>query len=365
MGREIFSYLNDVDVDELTNVKRLLGHHLDNMSSSALIGKLYLNQGQIYRKIKNYPLAQKTWKKAISYFKLFDDPLNLARAYYYQGLTFKEEEKFSEALSRWNNILELSVLDDEPELKSKAFYQMGITLIYHLQDLEKARRYLEEGAGLAKKAGDYHLEIKITQELACLLVKMGDFDQALRVYYRVIARWKGLNEKSQLAKVLDDLGRLHQKMDQVKRAISAFKYSLRLKEKCDRDNIGATIIQLSKTYLEDDIEKTRYYCQKFTENFIEDVDYIIDKKVEKELAQIFFLMGLYCQRKDDKKNMLIFFKQSLTIYKKYEMEDKWHKVYKIYSKYNKSENKFSETKDLVNGLANHEKLRLHKSMGIG
>ncbi|AZR74626.1 hypothetical protein BBF96_15335 [Anoxybacter fermentans] len=357
---------DDADVSNLSKIKTLLYHHLQHKPSPPLIGKLYLNQGLVYCKIKNYPLAHEAWEKAASYFKDFSDPFNLALTYYYQGLLFSEEEEVVKALEKWNQVLVL-LSDDQEEkalLKCQTLYQIGKTLL-EIGELERANEYLKKGARIAKQGKYIYEEALITQELARVWVKMGEWNRALQLYYKTIAKWKELKEERRIGMVLDDLGYLYCQLGDVKKAINAFKYSLRIQKKYQDEDLSQTLLQLGRLYLRIDPEKTKYYCQEIIKILLEELGYRFTEAQEKQLAHVFFLMGLYCREKSDRKNMLMFLKQSLSIYKKFHMEAQWYEVYKIYKKYaqSKIEERFNEAKELVNQLVHHEKLRLHKFIG--
>ncbi len=92
------THKNEAEVGDLARIKALLYHHLQQNTSSKIIGTLYLNLGQIYQNIKNYPLAHKACEQAQEYFRSREDSLSLATTYYQEGLLLFEEDEVIQAM---------------------------------------------------------------------------------------------------------------------------------------------------------------------------------------------------------------------------------------------------------------------------
>ncbi len=359
-------FADDPDVGNLSKIKTLLYRHLEHKSNPQLIGRLYLNQSQIYQKIKNYPLAYDALEKAMKYFNDVKDSLDLSLSYYYQGILLIEEGKLLKAREKFEEALSLIFedRDEEIQLKCQIYYQLGVCL-RGLDKEDLARFYLEEGMMKARSSGFIYQETLSMQALAQMYLQMGELNKAKENYYQTLPKWRHLKEELQVGLVLDDLGYLHYKLGDEQRAISAFTYSCQIQRKYNTDKLPGTLYQLGKIYLKVDLEKSRRLCKEAIELLLEGLAYRFNLGKEKQLSQLFFLMGQYSQEKNDRKNMLLFLKESLKIYKKYRMEDHWNEVYSYFQKYCQPEEEmnFNETTELVKGLRQNGKFNLKKIVG--
>lgn len=355
----------DVDVHDLSRTKELLYHHLQDDVSSHSLGNIYLDLGRIYSRIRNYPLAHEAWEKASGCFADPKAPLELATTYYQQGLLFLEERKAMLALEKWEMALE--VLKDDWQggslLKCQVIYQMGKCL-REQGNLEGAKEFLESGILLAQRFGNYTEEVLSMRELARVFFKQSNVQVARKIYYNILHKWKTSLTTSQIAEVTNDLGYLYNEQKDYRRAISAFRYSLRVQREQNDPGLFETLLQLGRLYLSFDPEQAKGYCQEAIERLLDDLTCRFNEAQEKRLAQVYYIMALYCREKSEKKNLLMFCRQSLQIYKKHRMEAQWNEVYQLYSKYASDQIQYySEAWELINKLPQHEKLRLHTASG--
>lgn len=359
-------YFKDPDVCLLSRTKALLSQHLKNNANSHLIGNLYLDLGQIYQRIRNYPLAHQAWEKASGYFTDEREQLYRATAYYQQGLLYLQERQVALALDRWQQVLEMLAPDwgEGLLLRAQASYQLGRYFL-SIGNVEEAKGYLEDGIFFARQGGHGQEEVLAMQELARVFQRMGNPMLSIRVCQNALAKCKRMGDDVLLASIINDLGYLYEDRKEWRRAVSAFRYSLRVQQQYETPEAHRTLIQLGKMYIKIDPEQTKQYCQIAIDRLLAKLTHRFDEKQEQQLAQVFELMGLYCREKNDRKNMLMFFRQSMEIYKKYSLAPQWNDVYQIYSKYAPSDelHPYDESMELVNRLPNHEKLRRYRSIG--
>lgn len=355
----------DVDVRDLSRTKELLYHHLQDDVNSHSLGNIYLDLGRIYSRIRNYPLAHEAWEKASGCFTDPKAPLELATAYYQQGLLFLEERKARPALEKWG--LALEVLQDDWQggslLKCQVIYQMGKCLSEEGQ-LEEAKEYLEDGILLAQRFNHVQEEIQSMRELARVFFRQGSIPVARKVYYNILHKRKSSLEVKQLAEIVNDLGYLYNEQKEYRRANAAFRYSLTVQREHNDPAMFETLLQLGRLNLNFDLERAKSYCQEAIDRLLGELTYRFNESQEKCLAQVFYIMAMYCREKSDRKNLQMFCRQSLQIYKKHRMEAQWNEVYQLYNKYASDQIQYySEAWELINKLPQHEKLRLHKVTG--
>ena len=356
---------DDVDVHALSRTKELLYHHLEDDANSHSLGKIYLDLGTIYQRIRNYPLAHDAWEKASGCFADPEAPLELATAYYQQGLLFLEERKADLALDKWYQAL--AVLPDEwaggSLLKCQVILEIGKCLC-DVGRFEEAQDFFEDGIKRAQRAGHYSEEALTMRELAQVFFRQGNLSQARTFCQSTLHKWKILRDKLHIGQIVNDLGYIYQELKEYQRAIAAFKYSLTIQRQYNDPVRFETLLQLGKLYLRHDPEITKEYCQEAVSQLLESLSYRFNEAQEKKLGQVFYLLANYCKEKNDRKNLLMFCRQSLQIYKKYRMEAQWNEVYQLYSKFASDQvQHYNDAWDLINKLPQHEKLRLHKVTG--
>lgn len=356
----------DVDVNALSRTKALLYHHLESNANSGLIGKIYLDLGEIYQRIRNYPLAHEAWNKASGYFADVKESLHLAITYYQQGMLFLHERQGEKAFEKWGQVLQ--VLADESResllLRSQTVYQMG-TYLLEEGKVEEAKSYLEEGIGTARRGGHLREEVLAMRGMARLHSQAKRICLATKIYHNILDKCRGLQDEAILGSVINDLGYLYEAKKEYRRALSAFHYSREIERRLGNPNLHNTLVELARLYLRFDLEQAKVYCQEAIDLLLAGLSYRFNERQEKQLAQVFELMAFYCREKSDRKNMLIFCRQALEIYKKYRMEKQWNEMYQIYSKFAPTGEieQYNEAWELINGLPQHEKLRLHKFIG--
>lgn len=359
-------FTDDPDIGSLSKIKTLLYRHLEDKSNPQLIGRLYLNQSEVYQKIRNYPLAYNALEKAMEYFAELEDILNLAFAYYYQGILLTEERKFLEA--RENLYQAFSLLSDDRDeeilLRCQITFQLGKNL-REIGLLEEAVANLEDGALLAKTHGFNYQEAQIMHLLGQIYLKLGNLKQAKQIFLATISKWRMLNDKRQMGLVLDDLGYLYVQLEENKRAISAFKYSIKKQQKYGSAKLPTSFQKLAEIYLKIDPEQSKFYCQEAIDALLTSLAYNFSEVMEKQLAEVFYIMALYCQQKNCYKNMELFFRKSLRIYQKYHLKNNWEEVYETYQKYVQTDEElsFNATTELVKGLTGHDQFNLKKIVG--
>lgn len=357
-------YFEDPDVYLLSRTKALLSHHLESNASSHLIGTLYMDLGQIYQRIRNYPLAHQAWENASGCFDGERERLYRATAYYQQGILYFQERQIVLALKRWQQVLEVLAYAGREGLilRAQAAYELGRYFL-SVGNIEEAKGYLEEGLLFARQGGHGKEEVLAMQELARVFHRIGNPVVAIRIYQNALGKCRQMKNDRLLASIINDLGYLYEERKEWKRAVSAFRYSLAVQPP-DSPETHRTLVQLARIFFKIDPEQTRQYCQQAIEGLLTGLIHRFNEQQEKQLAQVFELMGLYCREKNDRKNMLMFFRQSLEIYRKNFMEPQWNEVYQIYSKYIPADEQYlyDESKTLVNGLPKHEKLRCNLSI---
>ncbi|MCK4259438.1 MAG: tetratricopeptide repeat protein [Halanaerobiales bacterium] len=349
------------EVGNLSRIKALLYHHMKQNTNSKLIGTLYLNLGNIYRDIKNFPLAHEACKQAQEFFNEKKDLLNLANVFYQEGILFSEEGKILQAMGKWHQVLKLISTREQDEvlLKSKASYEIGIALQLS-GELEDARRYMEDAVLNAERIEHIEQKARTLHGLAQVYFKLGDINKALKLYCQSLTKFKTLKNQHMVARVSNDMGCLYMQKREFNRAISALKYSLMVQKEYKDVNATDTLLKLAEIYLKIDVEEVRCYCKKAVGLLLENFKNRFSKEQEKQLARGFYVMGLIHLEKDEKEYMLMFLNQSLKIYKKLRMKTHWLEVYHIYQKYgnNNVEQKFNGIHELVHGLARYEKLKI-------
>lgn len=359
-------FTDDPDIGSLSKIKTLLYRHLEHKSNPQLIGRLYLNQSEVYQKIRNYPLAYDALEKAMEYFADLEDILNLALAYYYQGLLLTEEKKYLQA--RENLYQGFSLLSDDRNeeilLKCQITYQLG-RVLEEIGLLEEAVANLEDGALLAEIHGFNYQEAQMMHLLGQISLKLGNLDQAKQILLKILPKWQMLNDQYQIGLVLDDLGYVYLQLKENKRAVSAFKYSIKMLEKFNSSKLPTSLLKLAQIYLEIDSDQSKLYCQKAIDAVLTHLADKFTEDMEKQLAEVFYIMALFCQQRNYLKNMELFFKKSLKIYQKYHLQENWSQVYQTYRKYlpTGEELSFNATTELVKGLTGHGQFNLKKIVG--
>ncbi len=245
-------------------------------------------------------------------------------------------------------------------LKTQAFYQIGMAF-KEIGKLNEAIVYLEDGVLRARRIENNELDALTMQALAQIYHKLGDLNEAKEMWFYSLEKYKLIQNKEQMGKVLNDLGYLYVEKDEFKRAISSFKYSLKIQQENNDSNLPTTLLQLAKLYLQIDPDKAQFYCKESVDALLKDLGYRFSEEQEEQLAHGFFVMGLCCREKNDKKNMLMFLEKSLGIYKKFRMKPQWEEVYQVYQKYGpiKMEQRYNGTNEVVHELARY----FHKSIG--
>lgn len=362
-GAYPIGFTDDPDVGNLSKIKALLYYYLEVESNPRLIGRLYLNQSQIYQKIKNYPLANEALEKAAEYFIGLPDQLNLASTYYYQGLLLFEQGKQSQSLVKWNQALHLlsEERDEEHLLKCQISYQIG-NYFFEVERYEEARKYLKQGVLMAEKGGYLSEEVVALQGLANTYMSMGNLKKALKLYYQVLAKWRYLNDEYQIGVVLNKLGQIYYQMNDFDKATNVLEHSLKILKEYESKDLTITLIQLAEIYVKVEIEKAKLYCKEAIDLLLKDQNFRFNEDKEKQLAGVFYVMGLCCRERAERKNMFLFFHESMKIYKKYQMKAEWQRIYKIFYKYlhPDEELRFDQTKDLVEKLTRQDKFNLNK-----
>ena len=359
-------FTDDPDIGSLSKIKTLLYRHLEHKSNPQLIGRLYLNQSEVYQKIRNYPLAYDALEKARVYFAYLEDILNLALAYYYQGILLTEEKKYLKA--RENLYQGYSLLSDDRNeeilLKCQIIYQLGKTL-KEIGLLEEAVSNLEDGALLAKNHNFNYLEAQIMHLLGQISLNLGNLNQAKQIFLQILPQWQMLNDQYQIGLVLDDLGYVYHQLKENQRVINAFKYSIKMLDKFNSPKLPSSLLKLAQIYLEINPDESKLYCQEAIDALLTDLADNFTEDMEKQLAEVFWIMALYCQQKNYLKNMELFFKKSLRIYQKYHLQENWNQVYQTYRKYlpTGEEMSFNATTELVKGLTGYGKFNLKKIVG--
>lgn len=121
----------------------------------------YLNLGDVYGKMKNYPLSNEYLTKAIDFCIEYNDNKGLAIAYSNLGKNKEEENKLNEAIGNYKKVIEIT---DKNE-----YYNIGIS----------ARQYLAE---LYSKTGDFKdSELLLTSSLK-LARKYGLLGNQMKIY---------------------------------------------------------------------------------------------------------------------------------------------------------------------------------------
>lgn len=357
-------FTNDTDVGELSLIKALLAQHLEQDSNSQTLGRLYLDLGEIYLRIRNYPLAHQAWEKASQCFQDIQSVFNLAETYYQHGLLLAREKKYVKALEKWDQALCSLSSDhrDEIVLKCKILYEMGQRFLI-LGELNQAEESFKRELELSQQIQTFDQEALAHQGLAKYYTHLQSYAEAQNYYIQSLRIWKVLGAECKIHSILKELGYLYQKQGDYSRAIRAFKSGLKICQQAT-ENVEEQVdihLRLAWLYLQVDLEQAKVYCEKVTDILLTSLIYRFNSIQEKQLARVLYILGLYCREKQERKNLLVFCKQSMQIYQKYRMEEEWNQVFQLYNKYAPAEEreKFYQTRELVNTLSHHEKLKVH------
>lgn len=357
-------FTNDNDVGELSRIKALLAYHLEQDSDSQTLGRLFLDLGKIYLRIRNYPLAHQAWEKASQCFKNTKNGMHLAETYYQHGLLLAQEKKYIQALEKWSHALHSlsSAYREEIVLKCKIFYEMGQSLLI-LGELDHAEESFEQELELSLQIQRPDQEALACQGLGQYYTHLQYFSKAQEFYIQSLRIWEEIGIECRIHSVLKELGHVYQRQGDNNKAIHVLKSSLKTCQQVE-ERVDIHLL-LAWLYLKVDLEQAKTYCKKIIDLLLISLVYRFNPIQEKQLARVLYILGLYYRERQERKNLLVFCKQSMQIYQKYRMEEEWNHVFQLYNKFAPAEErgKFFKTRELVNTLPSHEKLHVHNFIG--
>ena len=102
-----------------------------------------------------------------------------------------------------------------------------------LGDVEKARLQFRQGADAARKMGDLRIVYSCHSELAHVLRRHGEIDEALELYKEVLPRWKELGQRAAVAHELECIAFILIQKNQPDRAVTLLGTAQVLRELID------------------------------------------------------------------------------------------------------------------------------------
>jgi hypothetical protein len=102
-----------------------------------------------------------------------------------------------------------------------------------LGEIEKARGLFGQSADAARKMGDMRVVYSCQSELAHILRKHGETDEALKLYYQVLPGWKELGHRAAVAHELECIAFILSQKSQPDRAVTLLGAAQVLRELID------------------------------------------------------------------------------------------------------------------------------------
>jgi adenylate cyclase len=193
----------------------------EGLNDSSGIGQVLINMGIVFRTISLYDQSVETFEKAIPYFEKTFNQSGLALAYDNLGTTFVKMSKFSEAIEHYQSALQISqetndkigigvtylniglVFEKSGKYeKALEYYELAldyfkenddshrIAIAYtnignvftHLNQYGKSKQYLNLANSMFESSNDILGITRNLGNLASIVEKLGDFNEALRLY---------------------------------------------------------------------------------------------------------------------------------------------------------------------------------------
>lgn len=169
------------------------------------------------RKLAQYDQAAGFYRQSLELWERAGGPFEQASVLQGLGNVLKEKGDPAAELQAFQRALPLAVASGEPGQQARALAGIG-TGYYELSRPGDARETWEKALELSRRAGDRQTEATVEQNLAVIYLNQGQFQRALELFNRAVARVPGA-----AGLIRFNLGNLYFELGNPKKALESYE----------------------------------------------------------------------------------------------------------------------------------------------
>jgi serine phosphatase RsbU (regulator of sigma subunit)/Tfp pilus assembly protein PilF len=198
-------------------------------NSLMMIGKAYMNIGNVHYQLGDYPKSLKTYKNSISYFDSVDYKQGISGCYNNIGNIFEEQENYLKARDYYSTAAEIYKKEGKQKNLGTTYNNIGETYLKENQ-FRKARKYFDKSMNYRRKVNDKLGISAVYSNQATAFLRVGKLDSAMNKINEALKIDYEIDYKQGICEDLNFLGKLYLKKDMPRKTIEFVDRSLEMSD---------------------------------------------------------------------------------------------------------------------------------------
>lgn len=217
---------------QLEEKTEILAYHYYRGKDMENAIKYLLKRGEKAETAYDYSVALESYTKAIKSAQRLTDSQKLIHVYLKRGNLYRKQADYDPALEDLERVKDLSEDINDNQLRGIALSDMG-AIYTDLNDLKKAKIYLEQAYEIFKALDDAKNLINVSNHIAVMNYYEGDIRLAMENFKKTVELRKHHQTTERLADLYGNIGTCYMKVGDYDNALRYYDRALEMADKSD------------------------------------------------------------------------------------------------------------------------------------